>query len=343
MILLAFFLLTGTLFYNIYFYIFYRPRNIQSDFALVVGHNGSLFRQHTSSSILARNLIFQLAEKKCNIILVDTMENEACLSEMKKEIEDSFGTNCSYYCSDISSKEAVSILARKVGKVDILIHIPYFTSANITINENTSAVVGMKLKANYAVSSNSASSSPIAINHRNLIQGFLSDMIHRSSGHIVTVAGANGLFGAAASSSSLNILPQKESRKSKKDVDNDDDHSENDEDAALVNSIGANLRDAANQFALIGIAESLLFEIKRNLKKKNVKSTLICSAEVVGVFDNERMLTLARRTVEAICKGEEKVVTPTSLWFAQILKLLPATWTEKLIDSCKVFQVFGKK
>lgn len=274
------------------------------------------------------------------------MENESSLSEMKKEIEDSYGTNCSYYCSDISSKEAVSMLVRKVGKVDILIHVPYFSSserAQYQQQQQHLHQATQKKPGSVAFSSNAAASSTTAMNHRNLIQGFLPGMVERSSGHIVTLAGANGLFGNTTSV----FLAQPQGKK--KNENDDDSNYENEASDVLVGSIGADWRDSANQFALIGIAESLFFELRRNpnLKKMNLKSTLVCSGDVVGRYSSapdvgEKMTVLAQRTIETICRGEEKVITPWNLWFVQILKLLPATWMERLIDSCQLLQVFGK-
>lgn len=131
------------------------------------------------------------------------------------------------------------------------------------------------------------------------LKGFLPGMLSRRKGHVVTIASAAGL-----------------------------------------NGVKMMVDYCASKFAAVGIAESLFMELRQS--HPYVKTTLICPYYIgTGMFDGVPGTTMlpildqhwmTNRIVDAVQRGEEKVVAPFCVWGNQALKILPYTWWATICD-----------
>jgi len=344
MILLAFILIVISIFYNLYYFLAHTRRNLRGETVLIAGRNGSLFR--TGSSIFAKHLIFELANQGCNLILLDTPENETSLKELKKEIEDKTNMNCSIFVSDIGDDEKetavssttnarkaattstsslssssitvpLSMLPSKTGAVDILMTIPshlQISSRAKTLNaRNHLNVVKTYCFDEDDDDEEIGSGAGTSDGKNSTSSGNTKNNINKevtttlSKTQVVTFAGFSGVFGSVS--------------------------------ATLSSSKFKGVADAASNAALIGIAESLSSSCSSSC------STLVCSTlfdEVrycdeyvdVGTLQkiDQEIVKLVDRTIEGIRRKEARVFVPWTVLPMHLAKLLPLSWAEGLMN-----------
>lgn len=168
MIILAFFVFWGAIIYNLYFYIAYRPRKVDTDTVLITG----------GGSGIGRLMALKFASLGSNVVLWDV--NAAGLAKVKEEIT-SKGGRCATYEVDVTNRELVYRTAKAVGRVDILIN-----NAGIVTGKGFLDCSDELMEKTVQVNT---------ISHFWTIKAFLPRMLENNHGSVVTIASAAGLNG----------------------------------------------------------------------------------------------------------------------------------------------------
>jgi len=153
------------------------PKNVKGKVALVTG----------GASGLGRLLALKLSKLGCKIVLVDV--NEQGLRQVAKEIEEQGCPGTHHYTCDLSRREDVYEMAKKVqkeaGNVDILIN-----NAGIVTGKKFLECSDNLIEKTFQVNT---------ISHFWTVKSFLPAMLtNPDGGHIVTIASSAGLCGVTS-------------------------------------------------------------------------------------------------------------------------------------------------
>jgi all-trans-retinol dehydrogenase (NAD+) len=228
---------------------------------------------------IGRLMALDIAARGAHVVLWDI--DDTGLAKVAGEIATAGNKINTYHC-DVSDRETVYRTAEKVrdevGKVDILINNAGIVSGRSFL-ENTDEQLRRTMEVNI-------------LSHFWTVKTFLPDMINSNTGHIVTIASAGGIMGAAR----------------------------------LVDY-------SASKFAAFGFDEALRAELKK--QKLNIRTTVVCPYFIKGemfagvktrfsfllpILDADYV---SERIVKAIARNKRRVIMPTMVYAAWLLRLLP--------------------
>lgn len=156
--------------WNAYFFVAYRPRNVNGKVVLITG----------GGSGIGRLMALRFAKLGARLVLWDV--NAEGLAKVAAEVKQA-GGSASINVVDITDRELVYKTAKAVGDVDILIN-----NAGIVTGKNVLDCPDHLMEKTVQVNT---------ISHFWTIKAFLPAMVKHNDGHVVTIASAAGTTGVA--------------------------------------------------------------------------------------------------------------------------------------------------